>query len=374
MKTFQRVFLVMVILFGSCKSDVNRSGKKLTVLVDFAYHQKIYLQRVAFNEEVPLLLDSAVVQTGRDTLSFYIPDGNQQRLYTIAIAQSNIKMPVIADGQDIVLHFNYATKKYWFKNSPASQSLKNFNDTQLALAVHMRLLKKSIDSLVTMHKPVKKLQDSMTNLNTIFFERYQSFADTVKSPAAFLAVYDLVDFGTNTQALQQFINKAGTRFVTDTTLQKLRRSVLAYINAVENHLKIGDTIPELILPDANGATFSINSLKGKYVFINIWSTFCQQCAIYNEAARKAKHQYLNSKFEAVSIALDDQKFKWYQIVQKNNYDWPQLIDQKMWQGSAFYTLRFDSIPYNFLLSPEGRVLAKGISSDSVGVVISKYVQ
>ena len=374
MRIFLKALLLTILLYGGCKSEDNKNGIKLTVQIDYAYHQKVYLQRVPFNEEKKLLLDSAVVQTGRDTLIFYIPEGNQQRLYNITIDSSDINLPVIADSKDIVLHYNFSTKRYWYKNSPASQSLKNFNDTQIVFAKKMRVLKQRIDSLGARNLPKKLLIDRMNTMNTIFFERYKGFADTVKSPAVFLAVYDLIDFGNNMYALDQFINAAGIRFPNDTTIQKLRSSVISFINAFENRLKIGDSIPELVLPDALGTAFSTRALKGKFFFLDIWSTFCQQCIVDNETTRKVKQQFGDRNFEVVSIAIDDQKEQWYHMIQRNNYNWTQLIDQKMWQGAAFKTLRFDSIPYNILVSPKGKVLAKAIPVDSVMSVIAKFVK
>jgi len=74
------------------------------------------------------------------------------------------------------------------------------------------------------------------------------------------------------------------------------------------------------------------------------------------------------------IAVDDEQEQWHNMITKNNYNWPQLIDVKMWQGPAFKTFRFDSIPYNFLLSPTGKLMAKAIPADSVMIVISKFVK
>jgi hypothetical protein len=65
---------------------------------------------------------------------------------------------------------------------------------------------------------------------------------------------------------------------------------------------------------------------------------------------------------------------WTDLITKANYSWPQLIDEKMWRGTAAKTLKFDSIPFNFLVSPQGRILAKAIRPDSLIIVLKKVIQ
>ena len=79
-------------------------------------------------------------------------------------------------------------------------------------------------------------------------------------------------------------------------------------------------------------------------------------------------------FRMISVALDNQKDTWMVQIRQNNYSWIQLIDEKMWQGTAAKTLKFDSIPFNFLVSPKGIILAKGIKPDSLVYTVAKTVK
>jgi hypothetical protein len=81
-----------------------------------------------------------------------------------------------------------------------------------------------------------------------------------------------------------------------------------------------------------------------------------------------------AKFEIVSVAIDSEKEDWELILEKENLNWTQLIDEKMWQGTAVKTLKFDSIPFNFLVNPEGRIIAKAIKPDSLLPVLHRLVK
>ncbi|HVX49416.1 MAG TPA: TlpA disulfide reductase family protein, partial [Chitinophagaceae bacterium] len=178
----------------------------------------------------------------------------------------------------------------------------------------------------------------------------------------------------DTAGLKKFVQRAAKRFPKNTLVQGLAQNVFDYLDAVGNPRMPGDSIPELVLHDDFGGNFSTFSLKGRYVYIDIWATFCDECIKNEELVRKAKQMFPPGKFEAVSIAIDDQKEDWLKIIKANGYTWPQLIDEKMWQGKAFKILRFNAIPYNFLIGPDGRLIAKNIKKDSVIAVIQQVMK
>jgi thiol-disulfide isomerase/thioredoxin len=369
-------FCFCVLLFN-CTNNAGGAGKtRLVMRVQAAYHKKIILQQHGFNGETPVNVDSGVVQTGLDTFVFTIPEG-EERLFTINVAESSIRIPYINDTKNAELYYNYATRRYNVKNSPASEGLKAFFDAQLQLSGKLNILKFRIDSMQKIKPAAVALKDSIeifNSLNTDFFERYKNFADTVHSPAAFLAVYDAIIFGSDRTELKTFITKALTRFPHNSAVQKLAKNVFDYLKVFEGQYKIGDTLPELVLPDEYGINFSTYSLKGKYVLIDIWSTLCNDCVKYAGAIKKAKQLLPAEKFEAVSIAVDDEKQQWINIISRNKYNWPQLIDIDMWKGQAFKTLKFDSIPYNFLVAPDGKLIKKNISADSIITVMQQVIK
>lgn len=76
----------------------------------------------------------------------------------------------------------------------------------------------------------------------------------------------------------------------------------------------------------------------------------------------------------VSIALDDEKERWIDAIKKDTLPWTQLVDEKMWFGPTAKTLKLDSIPFNFLVDKQGRILAKAIRPDSLHSAIARYLK
>ncbi len=367
----------MVLLFTCGRSDSDGgTATVLKVRVQAAYHKKIVLQKHGFNGEQTIDLDSGIVQTGLDTFIFNIPAG-EERMYTLNVDDGYATVPYINDSKGAELYYNYSTHKYSYKNSPASDILKFFLDSQLALGRKANVLKFKIDSMQRVQPSSPDLKDSLKKFYAMeadFFARYKNFDDTVHSPAAFMAVYDAIIFDNNRETTKKFITNASNRFPNNSVVQALVKSTLDYLKGFEGQYNPGDTLPELVLPDSYGLKFSTYSVRDKFVFINIWSTLCDNCGVYNEQIKKLKQLLPAAKFEVINIAVDNEKQAWLNIIGRNNYNWPQLIDADMWQGAAFKTLKFDSIPSNFLVAPGGRLIKKNIPADSVVLIASRLVK
>ena len=94
---------------------------------------------------------------------------------------------------------------------------------------------------------------------------------------------------------------------------------------------------------------------------------------YNQYKILAYKELSRDKFEIVSVAIDAEKEIWQKQISNEVFKWPQLIDTQMWKGVAVTTLKFDSIPFNFLVSPEGRIINKAIKPDSLLTILAKAI-
>jgi len=341
-----------------------------------AQNKKIYLYNVPNANQKRKLLDSAIVKNVKDSVVFTVPL-EKDRMYEIAIAEPIRKFYFIADAPNIQITASNINGNYTVHSSAATISLKHFQEEQASLLEHAQKLYRNIDSL-SQNSPTgknivllkKQFEDSLLKIN----KNYIDYADTVSNPAAFLIVYNKIDFGDNHTQLKQFILKASERFQQYESIQVLRQQVLDMIDIFEKEYNSGDSLPAIELPDVNNNIFSTASLEGKYYFIDFWSTWCNRCMKYNNVKKEATELFPESKFEIISVALDDNKETWRNLIKRNNYNWIQLIDEKMWQGPAANTLKFDSIPFNFLVSPDGHILSKAIKPDSLLTVLKNTIK
>lgn len=341
-----------------------------------AQNTKIYLYKISFGHEKLSIIDSGIIKIADDSLVFKIPK-EKDKLYFIQEDQFYQKFYFIPDTSFIKINGNILTGKCKIEASPASNSFNDFENSQTNFAAET---KKYVRQLQNLDKDKDKLlADSLnkkiqTNLS-IFRKRYINYADTVSNPAAFLAVYNNVDFGNDYAMVKLFINNAAKRFQNFESVQQLKQETLNFISIYEKEFNVGDSLPLIQLPDFDGNLFSPTLLKKKYYLINFWASWCPSCLVYNKYYKELTHQNFSSnKFVIVSVALDDNIQSCKSIIKKNNYNWIQLIDTAMWQGRAVGTLKFDSIPFNFLVSPQGRIIAKAIKPDSLLTLINASIK
>ena len=370
------IFLLLILICVYCNRSES-SKTKLVFRIHHAYGHKVFLQTMSYAGQKAVIVDSAIARNGNDVIELNIPEG-EERPYRLRVSGTRIDILIINDSPVITIEANiFKPQEYSAKNSKATSSVKIFLDNQLKLALKNKNDAVQIDSLKSVNAPKKSI-DSLTNKYdqeiADFFKQYINYADTVSSSAAFLFIYNNVDFDKDYNGLKRFISKAAQRFPENDAVQDLKKRTLEYLRTFEVEYEVGNYLPELVLPDKNDFDISTYSLKGKYVFMDFWSTWCNACLKYDKAKVIAKKNFPSDKFEIVSIALDSEKDAWKHYIEVKKYNWIQLIDEKMWQGPTLKAYSIDSIPFNFLLAPDGRILSKAIKPDSVITVLSRNIK
>ncbi|HVS95342.1 MAG TPA: TlpA disulfide reductase family protein [Puia sp.] len=325
------------------------------------FNRHFVIERVGLNADSSSVLDSGAGRNGRDSFIYTLPV-SEPSIYRIRLQERSFEIPFIYDSSDIGVFCNYTTGEYHYANSPASDEWKRFQQGQVAIARRERAL------------VAARLNDSSRQaIDSLLGEIYRrnfNFADTTRNPALFLLAYNLVDFGRDYAGLEQFIQRAAKRFPSHSGVQTLVRNTLDFVRTFRTPLQPGDTMPRLRLPDTAGREVTIGPEPGKYMLVDFWSTWCDQCRPFAIAKKKVRSLSDTGRLAMISIAVDAEKDNWLNIVRSLRDPWLQLIDEKMWSGPAARTFRFDSLPFNYLVGPDGRILARSIPADSLIPVFS----
>lgn len=135
-----------------------------------------------------------------------------------------------------------------------------------------------------------------------------------------------------------------------------------FIQGVKNS-KIGNTVENFTLLNPGGKEIDLKNLKGKYVLIDFWASWCAPCRQSFPHMREVYKQYKSDKFEIYSISIDEDKNAWLQAVQEENNPWLQALDTK---NIAKKDFAVTGIPTTFLIDPDGKIIAKEVGFDSNG--------
>lgn len=136
-----------------------------------------------------------------------------------------------------------------------------------------------------------------------------------------------------------------------------------YIRLAE--FKVGSDMPDFKLPDKDGNTFKFNSLRGKYVLVDFWASWCGPCMREMPNVVKLYKECKGKNFEIVGISLDQKKDAWLNAVEKNKMKWIQVSDLKSWGTLPVKLCNVSAVPYTILVDPDGKVIALDLRGEEL---------
>lgn len=130
---------------------------------------------------------------------------------------------------------------------------------------------------------------------------------------------------------------------------------------------LGATAPEFTQADTSGKMVSLSSFRGKYVLVDFWASWCGPCRAENPNVVKAFNKYKNKNFTILGVSLDKPgaKTKWLAAIKKDGLTWTQVSDLKWWDNAASTAYAVQSIPQNFLLDPNGKIIGKNLRGEDL---------
>lgn len=129
----------------------------------------------------------------------------------------------------------------------------------------------------------------------------------------------------------------------------------------EQATTLGHSLPDFNLPNASGEPTSLSSFKGKYILLDFWASWCIPCKAENQNLIHAFDEFHEDQFDIVSISLDTDKSQWLKAIEDEHLTkWSHLSETNGWASELLRSYNINSIPSNFLLDPEGKIISKNL--------------
>ena len=168
-------------------------------------------------------------------------------------------------------------------------------------------------------------------------------------------LYDNAKYGiTYTEQLSEFYKK----FMEYSSNEENKKEITKTYNKLKVTAK-GQPSPKFVdYENHKGGTTSLDDLKGKYVYVDVWATWCGPCKKEIPYLKKVEKQYHGKNIEFVSMSVDAKKDHgaWKKMVADKQLGGIQLFADKSWNSKFVKDYVIQGIPRFILINPEGNIV------------------
>jgi len=209
---------------------------------------------------------------------------------------------------------------------------------------------------------LKYYKDLDDENNELEVQRLKTFIAMHKN--SFAAIYALNNLAGKISAVnaQMLYDALGEKYKKDSYGQNI-------INAI-GAMKLtamGNIAPDFQQANTEGKLVKLSSFRGQYVLLDFWASWCMPCREENPNLVKAYHQFHEKGFTVLGVSLDQpgKKDAWLNAIQQDGLIWTQVSDLKFWNNAVAKLYGIQSVPQNFLLDKEGKIIGINLQGDAL---------
>lgn len=365
----RRVILFMAILglLASCKQKTTRSYTVEGKIANLNA-KKVYLDQILLDLGTTKPIDSAEVKD--DGTFMMIADINGENLYYLRTDTRPYPFgSLISDGDKIKITGDLAKgeKSLFYGGSPATDELKKFFEGNNRHLMALDSMSRLMDTLARNGTPDTVLMALRAKQEAVAAEVKKDVEAVVKTSPSPIVQVLVLQFNQNFYSPEEFgtvLKTITDKFGKDDNVIAANKRYATQMEAVNRQrqqqpaaLFTGKPAPEISLNDMNGNNVTLSSLKGKYVLVDFWASWCKPCREENPNVVAAYGKYKAKNFTVLGVSVDENEKAWRKAVEKDKLVWTQLRDDK---GVASSTYQVQGIPFNVLVNPEGVVIAENL--------------
>lgn len=138
----------------------------------------------------------------------------------------------------------------------------------------------------------------------------------------------------------------------------LERGTAYYMEGLETKKLNGSIAPSFNYDNYNGGKTKLEDFKGKYVYIDVWATWCGPCIAEIPSLKKVEEKYHDKNIAFVSISIDKLKDfqKWKSMVKAKELGGVQVFADNDWNSQFVKDLNITGIPRFILIDPNGKIV------------------
>ncbi|TRX68571.1 AhpC/TSA family protein [Flammeovirga kamogawensis] len=354
-KTVKHIFILLLTIFavscgvseegdGSYPAKVKISGK-LNDLPDGTKVVLYTIQRVGGKKNVA---ETTTDASGKFTLKYTVP---KIGLYTLNIGNQAEELLVL-EGKDLTVA--NAKVGYKISGSKENEQLTELKQMYDKYSEKGNVLQQEYASSENKEEVLKKFQALQTEQKVAVEEMLGKLNGAYVS---LVALNFIQDKDGSFDAISKSIEKLEQNFPQDSLVMEVAKAYNAKKATV-----VGAEAIDISLPSPEGKTVTLSSLRGKYVMIDFWASWCRPCRMENPNVLRAYNHYKSKGFEVYGVSIDRDTEAWKQAIEQDHITWSQVHDAG---GVVAAEYGVEGIPFTLLLDKEGKIIAKNLRGDDL---------
>jgi peroxiredoxin len=368
MKRYQ--WLAFIILLASCSDS---SKFRIEGVVERANQKKIYLDEQGVETILPV--DSARIN--KDGSFRFKGECDYPKFYNLHLKDNKILPLLVTPGEKVYIKTSLETfgKNYEVEGSEGSAQIRLLNE-------RLADTKRKLDSIRIIFSSPSITKEKQAKLGAKFdsiVESQRRFTlefvlGHLNSIASIYALYQKLDDQTfvlyknkDIQILKITGAALDTTYPESPHVKALVSNATALVEQVyntglRNLMQYADSeFPEIALPNPEGDTMKLSSLKGKVILLSFWASWNRNSTNFNRYLLELYNQFHTRGFEIYQVSLDYNKNAWAQAIAFEELPWINVSDLSYPQSITAGNYNIQSLPANYLLNKAGVIVGKNLS-------------
>ena len=156
------------------------------------------------------------------------------------------------------------------------------------------------------------------------------------------------------------------------------------VEAIANQLKLydkrqdmiaeGQPLPQLLFPMISGDTIRLNDIRSRYVLIDFWALWCNNCQEGISDMRSLYDKYSSKGFQILQVSLDKDSAALKEWYRTDSIPWLVASDYMQWESPLLDSLSINSIPSNYLVDRRGVVRGRNLKMSELDEILSNMLR
>ncbi|WAC10722.1 TlpA disulfide reductase family protein [Dyadobacter pollutisoli] len=138
-------------------------------------------------------------------------------------------------------------------------------------------------------------------------------------------------------------------------------------------LEVGELAPDFTLNSPEGKPVALSSLRGKFVLIDFWASWCGPCRMENPNVVRMYDKFKDKGFDIFGVSLDDNEKAWKTAIARDNLKWQHGSELKKWHSGVAQAYGVNAIPATFLLDKDGKIIAKNLRGSALETKLTELL-